>query len=107
MSWVRRQTTPGGEALICEFKGLGTNFTTLSPHCAGPPLGKVQYPEASLSWLRRHTTAPLQSNRYGKARGANPNRKPGAEVPRAVWQDDATPAMLLVPRHYQELLHGL
>ena len=40
----------------------------------------------------------------GKARGVNPHRKSGAGVPKAVWQDNAspaTPATLLLPKQYR------
>ena len=40
----------------------------------------------------------------GKARGVSPSRESGAGVPKAVWQDNATPkalATLLVPRQYR------
>ena len=42
----------------------------------------------------------------GKAKGVLPNRRPGAGVSKAVWQDNATPATpatLLVPKQYRYL----
>ena len=47
-SWVWSCNATSGEALVRQFKGLGWMSLPLSHHCAGHPLGKLQYPKAPL-----------------------------------------------------------